>query len=464
MSDAVRHFRPRRRTILLASFALVGASASPALAREGIGDRVFHDVNNNGVMDAGEPGIPGVTVTLDADNGSGTFDPKTGYWSGPSDCVRDGGDAYPQRTTVTNADGAYYFPAAGNGGYIVTLAPSNFVDGGPLVGFTSSTGSALTSGPYEPGLVDRNDVGDDNKDHGTATATAIRACGVDIRHLLEPVGESPTPGIVLDTPDESQNTTIDFGVFKPATVPGGGGGSSGPARPISWRVGDRVWNDLDRDGIQDPGEPGLRGVSVNIFNAFGAIVGTVTSGKDGAYALDGVLPGDYRIGFSNLPLAAVASPAGRGGDAKRDSDVLRRSGKTPLLSFAAGAVRNDVDAGFVVPTAIAGLAWRDADADGRQDVGERGVRRLKVSLVAEKGGKAVAVATTNSTGRFRFVGIKPGVYRIAVKSLPAGLKLTRANRGSDLIDSDVGVSTGRTRKLVIGAGQQLVTVGIGLRK
>lgn len=464
MSVVARHLRPRRHAILLASVALAGASAAPALAREGIGDRVFNDLNNNGVMDAGEPGIAGVTVTLDADNGSGTFNPVTGYWSGPSDCVADGGLAYPQRTTVTNADGAYFFAAAGNGGYIVTLAPANFVAGGPLVGFTSSTGSALTTGPYEPGLNDRNDVADDNRDHGTATATSIRACGVDIRHLLEPVGESPTPGIVIDTPDESQNTTIDFGVFKPTTAPGGGGGSSGPARPIAWRVGDRVWNDLDRDGIQDSGEPGLAGVAVNVFSAFGALVGTVTSGKNGAYTLEGLVPGEYRIGFANLPLAAVASPAGRGGDSRRDSDVLRRSGTTPLLSFAAGALRSDVDAGFVVPTAVAGLAWRDSDSDGRQDAGERGLRRLKVLLVAEAGGKVVATTTTSSKGRFRFVDIKPGVYRIAVKALPAGLKLSPANRGPDLTDSDVGPSTGRTRRIVIAAGRQLITVGIGLRK
>jgi hypothetical protein len=41
------------------ALVLVAGMTSP------IGDTVFEDLDNNGFQDAGEPGIPGVTVDLD---------------------------------------------------------------------------------------------------------------------------------------------------------------------------------------------------------------------------------------------------------------------------------------------------------------------------------------------------------------------------------------------------------------
>lgn len=65
-------------------------------------------------------------------------------------------------------------------------------------------------------------------------------------------------------------------------------------------VGDLVWLDTDRDGIQDAGEPGLPGVTLTltgpdgaeVTGIDGAVVGPVVSGADGTYAFTGlpVLP------------------------------------------------------------------------------------------------------------------------------------------------------------------------------
>ena len=61
-----------------------------------IGDFVWDDANWDGVQDAGEPGIDGVTVTLYADDGDATFEP--------------GGDDTLIDTRITAAGGAYDFP------------------------------------------------------------------------------------------------------------------------------------------------------------------------------------------------------------------------------------------------------------------------------------------------------------------------------------------------------------------
>jgi hypothetical protein len=47
------------------------------------------------------------------------------------------------------------------------------------------------------------------------------------------------------------------------------------------QVGNRVWRDEDGDGIQDPGEPGISGVTLNLVNAAGTTVGTTTTDANG---------------------------------------------------------------------------------------------------------------------------------------------------------------------------------------
>jgi len=47
-------------------------------------------------------------------------------------------------------------------------------------------------------------------------------------------------------------------------------------------LGNRIWNDLDRDGIQDPNEPGIPNVTVQLFKA-GQLVSTTTTNATGQY-------------------------------------------------------------------------------------------------------------------------------------------------------------------------------------
>ncbi len=43
-------------------------------------------------------------------------------------------------------------------------------------------------------------------------------------------------------------------------------------------VGDFVWNDLNKDGVQDAGEPGIAGVTVRLVNATtNTVVATTTT-------------------------------------------------------------------------------------------------------------------------------------------------------------------------------------------
>ena len=37
-------------------------------------------------------------------------------------------------------------------------------------------------------------------------------------------------------------------------------------------IGDIIWHDNDEDGLQDPGEPGIPGMTVNLFDCDGNLI------------------------------------------------------------------------------------------------------------------------------------------------------------------------------------------------
>ena len=49
----------------------------------------------------------------------------------------------------------------------------------------------------------------------------------------------------------------------------------GQVAPIE--IGNRIWNDINTNGIQDAGESGINGITVNLYNAAGTQVGTTTT-------------------------------------------------------------------------------------------------------------------------------------------------------------------------------------------
>jgi hypothetical protein len=66
-------------------------------------------------------------------------------------------------------------------------------------------------------------------------------------------------------------------------------------------LGDRVWLDTNANGVQDAGELGLAGVTVQLKDGTGTVVQTMTTDANGNYGFT-VAPGTYSV--------AVVAPAG----------------------------------------------------------------------------------------------------------------------------------------------------------
>lgn len=135
---------------------------------------------NNGLLDAGEGGVP-----------TGT-DVDLYQVSGPEASVDVGTDTSIASTT-TGVGGVYNFAGLEPGHYVVVVRESNFEAGGNLEGFSTSTGLDPTPDPNDQ--VD----GDDN-------GSLVTGLGVATGTITLVSNQQP----VVDDADPNLNTTIDF--------------------------------------------------------------------------------------------------------------------------------------------------------------------------------------------------------------------------------------------------------------
>ncbi|MCR1781024.1 carboxypeptidase regulatory-like domain-containing protein [Nocardioides carbamazepini] len=275
---------------------------------------------------------------------------------------------------------------------------------------------------------------------GTETYTVrIVADEPQTRDVLEPyvpapagrgdrAGDSSTgevstlPGELQD--DGAHDPTLDFGFMLK-----------------SYAVGDVVWIDRDRDGIQDADEAPLAGVRVELTDAdgepvrdvHGDVVEATTTDAQGRYLFDELGEGDYRVRFTLTPdqAARYQFTATDAGDDPKDSDAhvqadpaagltasFRLDDTNAALSGsyadqdfeATQGVDPTWDAGVVLKRVSVGdLVWLDEDRDGRQDAGEPGIPGVVLVLVGPDGqpvtdvfGQPVGPRTTDAEGRYSF--------------------------------------------------------------
>jgi PKD repeat protein len=107
-----------------------------------------------------------------------------------------------------------------------------------------------------------------------------------------------------------------------------------------------VWNDLDGDGIQDAGEPGIPGVTVQLYA--GEIVATTTADIHGYYSFTNFTPGNYSLQFI-LPQGYTFSPQNQGTNDKKDSDADPSTGRTVVTPFDPSINDTSWDTGMFVP-------------------------------------------------------------------------------------------------------------------
>ncbi len=129
-------------------------------------------------------------------------------------------------------------------------------------------------------------------------------------------------------------------------------------------LGHRVWLDVNRNGIQDPYEPGIGGICVNLYDGAGQLIAQTTTDSNGYYGFN-IKPGTiYSVEFLKPSYLDFTQP--NVGDENHDSDPDPETGRTPSIQV----VHDDllVDAGMV-PNGTYATPTPDPKTDPKAQVG-----------------------------------------------------------------------------------------------
>ncbi|MBL8311018.1 MAG: carboxypeptidase regulatory-like domain-containing protein, partial [Burkholderiales bacterium] len=441
-------------TTVAGSNALTVTNTIVAPTSFSLGNRVWYDTNNNGILDAGEQPIGGVKVQL----------------------LDSAGAPIVGQTVLTDANGYYRFDGLAAGTYAVQITPDNWtgLSGNLPQGTTAGPSTAATGAPlagYQSSTVGTNGVtgvttgtgSTNNNDKGInpATAAAYTVSGVSSNPITLGPSNQPTvtdvdsgavgAGAVSPSGDAADNLTVDFGFFRLS-------------------VGNNVWNDngtgggTANNGVKDGTEPGIANVTVQLLDGSGNVVAQTVTDGSGNYSFNqrtstpavgtaGVGTGvplepgvnyTVRIPANQATLVGMQSSADTGAapgtplSADLDDSVTGTATSTSnldssvfqLTAYAQGAGTNGttstnsdgvtsqprVDFGLWSATyALGNRVWYDTNNNGILDAGEQPVAGVRVQLL-DNAGAPIAGQTvlTDANGYYRFDTLNAGTYSVQV--------------------------------------------------
>jgi uncharacterized repeat protein (TIGR01451 family) len=118
--------------------------------------------------------------------------------------------------------------------------------------------------------------------------------------------------------------------------------------PVS--IGDFAWYDDNDNGVQDPGEVPVNGLTVTLLDASDSPLATTTTDSAGYYIFDDLRPGTYRVVFSGLTSEYVFST-------KQNDSVANPDGSTDPIILTTGNENLTIDVGlFCITTKDGGSA------------------------------------------------------------------------------------------------------------
>ena len=283
------------------------------------------------------------------------------------------------------------------------------------------TGDARSADPYGTGCLASAWTPADQVDD----MSAVRGVRVDIDASATPLQPGDQVTVTFRTRSASgydlSATDVDAPAWNTMVVSTTSLGANGPvyetlepnragvAVDRSYALGDRVWLDLNKDGRQDDGEPGVGGVRVEVVpEGSDTPIATTVTDADGHWVVDGLPAGRYRVHFvlSDDLAARYGFTVTRRGSVDLDSDADPSTGwsrvvdlgpgspqvrlSTPQDGVAADLIDPTVDAGLILRTATPPTPTGPSDLTGDPDPdGGSGTLGVSTTAAATSGGLAV---------------------------------------------------------------------------
>ena len=116
--------------------------------------------------------------------------------------------------------------------------------------------------------------------------------------------------------------------------------------PDEVTLGDLVWKDLNKNGVQEKGEPGISGIEVKLYLEAGTLVKSTTTDGKGRYFFEDVESGNYYLQFKLLNSNYKFSKKDIGLYDELDSDADSSTGKTDIFYLNSSLFDTSLDAGM----------------------------------------------------------------------------------------------------------------------
>jgi VCBS repeat-containing protein len=211
---------------------------------------------------------------------------------------------------------------------------------------------------------------------------------------------SPTPGFT-----DHQTVTVRDGKEERVKFP------NVTAPVTTGQISGTVFEDINENGAQDPGEDKLEGwtlyLDIDRNGALSSGEPTTTTDADGNYRFVGVTPGDVTV--YEIPQAGLQPTVG--GLFPLDGALDHHT-----VSVTSG-VTSRTNFGNTLPQVgtIQGTVWNDANGDGLRNAGESAIAGETVFIDLNNSGTQDAgepTRITDASGAYSFTNIHTGSYRV----------------------------------------------------
>lgn len=389
----------------------------------------FEDRNGNGLQDSGEPGLPGVRITAEPEDGAALHG-----LTDASGAFRVCGLTHENDFRITETVPFGYRQTAPldrrisrrliatDFGYFVDACDENFngLDFGNQlipnaiggIKFEDLNANGIRD-PGEPGL------------EGFVITLTPSGTGAAQTVTTDANGNFLFTNVAAGTFTLSETQRVGFSLTVPAlnsiSVTLASGGSSianqfGNFRGVlTGTITGAKFLDSNGNGVRDPGEPGLAGVTITrtstINDPAGANLSVVTDAQ-----------GNFT--FANVPFGSVTLtetvPAGFAQTAPPPPGTLPAT-----INFAQRQVSGLLFGNRALGGTISGVKFNDVNGSGVRDAGEPGLPGVTISRTASSAdapGAQLSVVT-GADGNFTFSNVPAGSYTVS-ETVPAGFQQT----------------------------------------
>ena len=336
-----------------------------------------------GDMLAGEYASLFVTVTLNADTDGKTLTNTAAFVNPPEYDLVPGNNSSSASITVKHRlSGKVYYDANESSSFDNGEDPFKDITV-ELLGADGSVVATTTTdadGNYSfTGL-----------DAGTYTVKVTKAGDIaELTQTEDPDGtKDNASGAITLNADNPVRENVNFGYIKKHAISG------------------TVYLDQNRDKTKNTGDIDLSGVTVNLLDKDGNVVGTTTTDKDGNYSFTGLNDGTYTV---------QVDKTGKLADKEQTEDP---SGKADSRSQAITFTRPDPDVtnvnfGYTGLYTVSGTVYYDKDRSESLNNSEPGFNGITVNLL-DKDGKVITTTTTDKDGKYSFSKLPAGKYTVKV--------------------------------------------------